>query len=435
MYNMYNDTKRTMKDIIESYFTNNNDEIEVELNNILSSFSQKNSFNEELNEIIHSHTEDIKRILCSEKDSNIYYIKLYTNDYIKKKFRELNELEQKRNYLKSHLAQLKKLELPEQRSKEWYQMRENVLTASSLADALGKGHFNTRDDLLIDKTSKEPKPFIINDIIQWGVKYEPVATEFYEKMNGVTIVEFGLVPHPTFNIFGASPDGICDEDSPKEFIGRMLEIKCPPKRVFTHEVPKHYWMQMQGQLEVCDLEECDFLQVKIEEYFDVNEYESDLLLDSKTKMIVNGRTSENLPKGLVIAYSLKKKDSEKFDIHYEYSPWSRPLNELLDWRDLTLSNLKEKYKEGDETFSIYEIKWWKITRYECSLVRRDKEWWLETVPEIIRFWDEVEHYRKVGNDEVVQKKNARKRKKKDKIEKVFTIPTLDDSFQIDSDDD
>ena len=95
MYFMYNDTKRTMKDIIESYFTNNNDEIEVELNNILSSFSQKNSFNEELNEIIHSHTEAIKRILCSEKDSNIYYIKLYTNDYIKKKFRELNELEQK----------------------------------------------------------------------------------------------------------------------------------------------------------------------------------------------------------------------------------------------------------------------------------------------------------------------------------------------------
>ena len=34
MYNMYNDTNRTMKDIIESYFTNNNDEIEFELNNI-----------------------------------------------------------------------------------------------------------------------------------------------------------------------------------------------------------------------------------------------------------------------------------------------------------------------------------------------------------------------------------------------------------------
>jgi len=424
-----------MKDILQSYFTNNNDEIEFECTTILSSSSQQNSFNEELSEIIRSHTEAIKRILCSEKESNIYYIGLYTNDYIRKKFTELNELEQKRDYLKTHLSQLKKLELPEQRSKEWYEMRENVLTASSLADALGKGHFNTRDDLLIDKTSKEQKPFIINDIIQWGVKYEPVATEFYEKMNNLTIVEFGLVPHPTFNIFGASPDGICDEDSPKEYIGRMLEIKCPPRREFTHEVPKHYWMQMQGQLEVCDLEECDFLQVKIEEYFNVTEYEKDLLIDSKTEMIVNGKTSKNLPKGLVIAYSLKEKDSEKFEIHYKYSPWSRPLNELLDWRDKTLSELEELYKDADEKFSIYEIKWWKITRYECTLVRRDKEWWLETVPEIIRFWDEVEHYRKVGNDEVIQKKNSRKRKKRVNKEKVFTIPTLDDSFQIESDDD
>ena len=217
----------------------------------------------------------------------------------------------------------------------------------------------------------------------------------------------------------------------------MLEIKCPPKRVFTHEVPNHYWMQMQGQLEVCDLEECDFLQVKIEEYFDVCEYESDILIDPETQLIVDGKTGDNLSKGLMIAYSLKKKDTDKFDLLYEYSPWSKPLNELLDWRDKTLLDLEEKYKDNDELdFSIYEVKWWKITRYECTLVRRDKEWWLETVPEIIRFWDEVEHYRKVGNDEIVQKKNSRKRgKRKVKTEKVFTIPTLDDSFQIESDDD
>ena len=55
----------------------------------------------------------------------------------------------------------------------------------------------------------------------------------------------------------------------------MLEIKCPPKRQFTDEVPLHYWMQMQGQLEVCDLEECDFLQVKIEEYNSFREYVED----------------------------------------------------------------------------------------------------------------------------------------------------------------
>ena len=48
--------------------------------------------------------------------------------------------------------------------------------------------------------------------------------------------------------------------------GKTLIAIEDAKRQFTKEVPKHYWMQMQGQLESCDLEECDFLQVKISEY-------------------------------------------------------------------------------------------------------------------------------------------------------------------------
>ena len=58
----------------------------------------------------------------------------------------------------------------------------------------------------------------------------------------------------------------------------MLEIKCPPKRQFTNEVPRHYWMQMQGQLEVCDLEECDFLECKLVEYADEEEYYEDIYI-------------------------------------------------------------------------------------------------------------------------------------------------------------
>ena len=50
-------------------------------------------------------------------------------------------------------------------------------------------------------------------------------------MNQLTIVEFGLVPHPTFKIFGASPDGICSNDSPDEFIGRMLEININDQKI------------------------------------------------------------------------------------------------------------------------------------------------------------------------------------------------------------
>ena len=42
-------------------------------------------------------------------------------------------------------------------------------------------------------------------------------------------------------------------------------------------MPRHYWMQMQGQLEVWNLDECDFLQVKLEEYKDDKEYRQDIL--------------------------------------------------------------------------------------------------------------------------------------------------------------
>ena len=104
----------------------------------------------------------------------------------------------------------------------------------------------------------EEKPFEPNPITEWGVKYEDVAIMFYEELYNVKILDFGCIPHPEFDAFGASPDGICDDTGNDEYIARMVEIKCPPKRKFTKTVPSHYLMQVQGQLEVCDLDECDF---------------------------------------------------------------------------------------------------------------------------------------------------------------------------------
>jgi putative phage-type endonuclease len=305
--------------------------------------------------------------------------------------------------IKEKVENLKRLELPEQRSKEWFEMRSNILTASSLADALGKGHFNTREGLLIDKTSKEEKPFFTNDIIQWGVKYEPTATTFYENINHLKIIELGLVPHPEFKIFGASPDGICDIDSPQYYAGRMLEIKCPPIRKFTEEVPEHYWMQMQGQLETCDLVECDFLQVKVIEYSSEEEYQNDkfLMYDNNEKI---GYASTGYPKGLVLTF-LSKNEKGNTVYEYEYAEFYQTFEQLKEWSSTIIE--QEKYKNKECKFN-----WWKIQRYECTLVGRDRQWWLETMPKIIDFWDDVEHYRKIGNQELIDKKEARKQKRK-----------------------
>ena len=345
----------------------------------------------------------------------LYYLNMAFEEWFERSNLIIQNLHKKRDHLNQQMISLKQLKLPEQRSKEWYTIRENLLTASSLADALGKGHFQTRDDLLISKTSESNQEIskTSRDIMQWGVKYEPVATRYYEHLYNLKIIEFGLIPHPNLSVFGASPDGICDIGSPNGYEARMLEIKCPPKRKFTHDVPIHYWMQMQGQLEVCDLEECDFFQVKLEEYSNINEYEKDCLYKDK---LIHGYTKSEFPKGLIL--SCKENDSYE----YLYSPWLGSIDEILNWKQIILNNNPTK---------IYEEKWWRIERYECTLVRRDKSWWISKVPDIIKFWNDVVHYRNVGNEEVKQRIQSRKRGPR---KKVFSIPEPLKGYLIDSDD-
>ena len=50
--------------------------------------------------------------------------------------------------------------------------------------------------------------------------------------------------------FGASPDGIVSYESKnKDYVGRMLEIKCPKSRKIDGIIPIGYYYQIQGQLE------------------------------------------------------------------------------------------------------------------------------------------------------------------------------------------
>jgi putative phage-type endonuclease len=297
--------------------------------------------------------------------------------------------------------------LPPQRSPEWFEMRTHMLTASSLADAMGKGHFNTRSNTLLDKCFgiREEKSYGMA-IMQHGVKYEDVATALYQLRYGVKVVEFGLLPHPTLKCFGASPDGIVGGletgTTSKEHVGRMLEIKCPPKRVITDETPWHYWAQVQGQLEVTDLEDADFLQVKIEEYNSTQAFlEDNLIVDGE---IQDGRTAENMEKGCVVTY--RDTDSPDSLLKYIYSEYFMSNEYLTTWKDSVIDNLLTDGKD------IVEFKFWKVTKWSCVLVKRNKEWFDNTAtPEIIKFWRDVVYWRKKGSKELIDKEIADKKAK------------------------
>ena len=293
--------------------------------------------------------------------------------------RDNKENERIYNERKMKLEKLKLLKLPEQRSPEWYEMRKEKLTASSIASAIGKCHFTSREELILSKI--EDKPYESNPITEWGVKYEDIAILFYEELYNVKVLDFGLIPHPTFKAFGASPDGICDNTGNDEYVARMVEIKCPPKRKFTKTCPPHYLMQVQGQLEVCDLDHCDFFQVKIEEYEDYDDYSKDYFLDDEK--ILPGRTNLNFPKGVTVSY--RKKNA--LTLSYLYPVLNMSDEEYKNW-------IKEKKIEilnnGDE---YVESKWWKITRFECTLIERDYNWWNENVEHILKFYTDLQIYK------------------------------------------
>ena len=316
---------------------------------------------------------------------------------------------------KKQLNYLKTLQLPEQRSVEWYKMRENKLTASSIASALNKCHFTTRDELLLSKL--ETKPYESNPITEWGVKYEDIAIAFYEELYNVKVLDFGLIPHPTFEAFGASPDGICDDTGNNEYVSRMVEIKCPPKRKFTKTVPPHYSMQVQGQLEVCDLDECDFFQVKIEEYETTKEYTEDTFINDDR--VIPGRTELNFPKGVTITYRQKG----ELKLSYLYPKLGLTFHEYNLWIE------ENKQKILSDQGEFIESKWWKITRFECTLVKRDNQWWINNIEHILKFYKDLLYYK--NNPEKINtlKEKITMRKKKSKVTKA----PLNDFMLISSD--
>ena len=294
--------------------------------------------------------------------------------------------------LAQNVVGLQKLELPEQRSPAWYAMRETMITASDWATAIGKNPYSTRNKLLLKKLGYEGEQFTGNAATAWGVKYEPVATSIYERRNNKTVIEFGLIPHPTISFLGASPDGITAD-------GTMLEIKCPPKRVITGIPPFYYWVQMQGQLEVCDLELCDFLECKIEEYETAEEYFADIEEGSPLSK-ANG-----LELGIVLEF--KRKDDS---LHFEYSPFGMNMDESNKW---TVEMIKENSKNN---LMFSKQLYWKLTKISCVPVFRDRDWFKDSVPKLKSFWDEWSFYKKHGYEILLKNKKTKPKKSDNFVE-------------------
>lgn len=141
-----------------------------------------------------------------------------------------------------------------QRSPEWFQQRNNAITASDIPTVLNENNYKTPWTLLLDKCDKNPKPFIGNAATKWGTHYEDIAIEKYSEVKNKEVLSFGLLIHPEYSWLGGSPDGITTD-------GILLEVKCPlTRKIVMGEVPHHYLSQVLLNLEICDLELAHFIE-------------------------------------------------------------------------------------------------------------------------------------------------------------------------------
>ncbi len=289
---------------------------------------------------------------------------------------------------------LREIPQPVQRTPEWYQFRWNLITASNAWKAFESQ--STINQLIYEKCQpikifddnngddEQVKMVNTNTSLHWGQKFEPLSVLIYEHKYKTKIEDFGCIQHPTYKFIGASPDGI-NVDKNGDRYGRMLEIKNVVSRDINGIPKKEYWVQMQLQMEVCDLDECDFLETKFTEYIDYNAYKNDTT--DKTK-------------GIIIYFHTK--EGKPF---YVYKPLTIvEEDDISKWEDEILS----LYQSEEYNYTYMKFIYWKLEVFSCVLVLRNKEWFKNNISQLEKVWKIIEQERVTGYEHRAPVKKVKK---------------------------
>jgi hypothetical protein len=264
------------------------------------------------------------------------------------------------------------LETPqiEQRTAEWYQDALGLLSASQFNTILKSGR--TRGHLVLQKAGIEPvdhsqrRTVVLTQDLNpftWGIRFEPVVKQIYQNLTATRVTDLGRLRHPKDRHLAASPDGLVIE-GPLPRLGRFVEFKAPVTRKILSIVPEDYFAQMQIQMEVGGVEECDYLEVKFESQYGI-----------KTGPVTIPSTNPSLYEKWFYGYIFLIGSLETCEpVRYEYSP----LNDL-EWKPSLVS---------ESEVIVESVPWWSTTWF-MKTVERSNAWFANVQPAIQSFWEDV----------------------------------------------
>lgn len=278
-----------------------------------------------------------------------------------------------------HLEALLNRPQVEQRTEQWYKDAANLLTASQFGALLLKGP-KARANLVMDKASENVdtssrRTVVLTEELNaftWGIRFEPVVKQIYQVLTGTQVVELGRLRHRSDPHLAASPDGLVMK-GPEQRLARFVEFKAPVSRTITNVIPEEYQCQMQIQMEVGDIEECDYLEAKFNSAFGPKPCpERPEIAPYWGTIFIIGNDAGEL-------------------LRYEYSPLKDDV-----WRP-TL----------EETECIVaSVPWWLDTWY-LTTVGRSRTWFQSVQHKLDAFWLDVEAAKR---GEFIVPESSRKRK-------------------------
>lgn len=313
--------------------------------------------------------------------------------------------------LEKKMRAISAIRYPPQRTQEWYEMRFNLITASNLWKALGTE--SQQNQLIVEKCQsfdqfKEDCARIASgqgqinsdNPMAWGQKYEPITALLYQQKNNTTLGEYGCIVHPDYPFIGASPDGI-NVDSASPLYGRMLEIKNIVNREIDGVPSLAYWIQTQIQMEVCDLDECDFVETRFKECASKTEWmESAAEHKGAILQFVPRVTIEQTMAG--IEQTMARKHAHSSDQITEYYIVSEEEN--IEAFDAWLQQKKQEHAGYVLSNTIY----WFLDQYSCVLIKRNCNWFKAALPKLEAIWQTIVKERISGCEHRAPKKRQPK---------------------------
>lgn len=144
---------------------------------------------------------------------------------------------------------------------------------------------------------------------------------------------------------------------------------------------------MQLQMEVCDLDECDFLETKFVEFDSYNEF-------------INYQETD---KGIIMVFV-----KDGYEPIYKYSKLHEKendyFNSFMDDMTAEMTNINGDYQWVK---NIY----WKLITFSCIFVPRNKTWFVDNIHKISEAWEIIESERNNVNGPDIDKYKPQKRVK------------------------